>query len=133
MISFNEDFLSLGTWYGISCYIFLMWFEMSSRGSFIKISYFSRLISSNFANGFGNKRAGIRWIPCVSILSDVCSDCLFRDGDWILRCWCPSAFCYLVNSNDEISLLLYCSVTGVVMMYLHEFCWFCRIGRVYYI
>ena len=54
---------------------------MSSRGSFIKISYFSRLISSNFANGFGNKRGGIRWIPCISISSDVCSDYLFRDGD----------------------------------------------------
>ena len=28
----------------------------------------------------------------------------------------------LANSNDEISLLLYCSVSGAVMMYLHEFC-----------
>ena len=29
---------------------------MSWMVSFIKISYFSRIISSNFANGFGNKR-----------------------------------------------------------------------------
>ena len=28
----------------------------------------------------------------------------------------------VVNSNDQIALLLYCFVTGVVMIYLHEFC-----------
>ena len=28
----------------------------------------------------------------------------------------------LVNSNDQIALLLYYFVTGVVMIYLHEFC-----------
>ena len=28
----------------------------------------------------------------------------------------------LVNSNDQIALLLYCFATGVLMTYLHEFC-----------
>ena len=29
---------------------------------------------------------------------------------------------FLVNSNDQMALLLFCFVTGVVMMYLHGFC-----------
>ena len=101
------------------------------EGFIIKISYLSRLISSNFANGFGNKRAGIRWIPCISILSDVCSDRLFRDGDSILRCGCSSIHSGKLKWSN--SLLLYCFLIGVAMMYLHEFCWLCRIRRVYYI
>ena len=28
----------------------------------------------------------------------------------------------LVNSNDQIALLLYCFLIGVAMMYLHDFC-----------
>ena len=107
MISFTEGFLSLGTWYGISCCIFLMWFEMSWRGSFIKISYLSRLIFSNFANDFGNKRAGIRWIPCISILSDVCSDHLFRDGDSILRCGCSSIHSGKLKWSNSFIIVLF--------------------------
>ena len=29
---------------------------------------------------------------------------------------------FLINSNDQMDLLLYCFVTGVVMMYLHGLC-----------
>ena len=89
-------------------YIFdVIWNVMES--SFIEISYLFRLISSNFANGFGNKRARIRWIPCIFISSDVCNDCLFRDGVWILSCWCSSINSGKFKWSNSFIIVLFCN------------------------
>ena len=40
--SFTIRFLSFPTWCGNSCWIFLMWLEISCKGSLTRISYFFR-------------------------------------------------------------------------------------------
>ena len=51
----------------------------------IRFHILPKLISSNFANGFGNKNPSIHWIIYIARSKDVYNVCFVRDGDFILH------------------------------------------------
>ena len=90
IISFIIRFLSFPTWCGNSCWIFLMFFEISRKVLLTRISYFFRFEDSREEKGLLKRRAGLRWIPCILIANEDCRYCFVNCGVLRLLCWCSA-------------------------------------------
>ena len=86
IVSFTNRFLSYPTLCGNSCWI--IWFEISCKGSLTRISYFSMFEVSRAEKRLLEWRVGILGIPCILISNEDCKYCFINCGVLRLRCSC---------------------------------------------